>query len=749
MASIERTAYPILSKNPSNFELEELYSFTEEELDFLFKNFRTSRIKKNNLLLAKATLLKVYQRLGYFPDLDKVPKSIIQHIKIKLDINFAKPEIGSSALYDYKTKIRKYTGIKPFKEKMLKNLEKFIYNSARVKDDPVDIINTAIAEIIKKKYELPAFSTINGIAIRIRTKINHEFFNKVNQGLTKKDKEKIDNLLKPLENSDRTYYNQLKELPKRATLTHLKVWLSHLNWLENLGDIYQYLSDIPLKKILSFADEANVLDAGEMKDLRKPKRYTLILSLIYKMQLKTRDNLIAMFSKKIYTIRNNAKEKLEQIHQINRQLNEELIDTFNNVFNVFNDSKNNEDIVNKSNTLFRSRGGLDKLIENCTVVNAYKNNNYLPLLWSCFVSYRSIFFKIINAVTIQSSSEDKSLEKAVEYLKEIQTKKSKIISADVKINFVTENWRKLIVVKKENKTFYNRKNFEVCIFSYLVDELKSGDIFVEGTENYSDYRKQLSIWKECELVLDEYCQEIEIPNNSINFVSVLKKILEDLTKKVDDNFLENEQLVIENDKPKLKRGKREKPSQESQNQAQKLYNMLPERNLMDIICNNQHWVNFSRHFNPPSGSDPKIKNPFLSYILTTFAYGCNIGPLQMSRHIKHEISSHTLSYVNNKHINSDKLDKANVDILNAYNKFDLPKNWGDGKRAAADGTKIDIYEQNLLAEYHIRYGGYGGIAYHHVADNYVALFSHFIPCGIREAVYIIDGIIKKQIRNTT
>ncbi len=36
---------------------------------------------------------------------------------------------------------------------------------------------------------------------------------------------------------------------------------------------------------------------------------------------------------------------------------------------------------------------------------------------------------------------------------------------------------------------------------------------------------------------------------------------------------------------------------------------------------------------------------------------------------------------------------------------------------AADGTQVDTLIDNLLAESHIRYGGYGGIAYHHIADN--------------------------------
>jgi len=56
----------------------------------------------------------------------------------------------------------------------------------------------------------------------------------------------------------------------------------------------------------------------------------------------------------------------------------------------------------------------------------------------------------------------------------------------------------------------------------------------------------------------------------------------------------------------------------------------------------------------------------------------------------------------------------------------------------------NLYENNLLSERHIRYGGYGGIAYYHVSDTYIALFSHFIPCGVWEAVYILDGLTKNM-----
>jgi TnpA family transposase len=101
--------------------------------------------------------------------------------------------------------------------------------------------------------------------------------------------------------------------------------------------------------------------------------------------------------------------------------------------------------------------------------------------------------------------------------------------------------------------------------------------------------------------------------------------------------------------------------------------------------------------------------------MAAFCYGCNLGPSQTAR---------------------------SRERSDAYNQFYLPKLWGSGKHASADGTKWDLYEQNLLSGYHIRYGGYGGIGYYHVSDTYIALFSHFIPCGVWEAVHILDGLLK-------
>jgi hypothetical protein len=69
---------------------------------------------------------------------------------------------------------------------------------------------------------------------------------------------------------------------------------------------------------------------------------------------------------------------------------------------------------------------------------------------------------------------------------------------------------------------------------------------------------------------------------------------------------------------------------------------------------------------------------------------------------------------------------------------------GRGRAAIADGTHVKLRENNLLGSRHLRYGGRGGIAYHHIAYSYIALFTSFITCGVWEAVYILDALLKNR-----
>ena len=204
--------------------------------------------------------------------------------------------------------------------------------------------------------------------------------------------------------------------------------------------------------------------------------------------------------------------------------------------------------------------------------------------------------------------------------------------------------------------------------------------------------------------------------------------------------------VVINDKgePVIKRGLRRQPSASAQALEAALLERMPERNILDMLANVSSWTQCFRHLGPLSGSEPKLADPVRRYILTVFAYGFNLGPTEAARHMQGLATAHELSFTNRRHVSVAQLEAAIKDLVNAYHRCDLPKAWGSGSSAAADGTKYELAENSLLAEYSIRYGGYGGIAYHHVSDTYIALFSHFIPCGAYEGAYILDPFYQNK-----
>src|SRR5579864_8933936 len=102
----------------------------------------------------------------------------------------------------------------------------------------------------------------------------------------------------------------------------------------------------------------------------------------------------------------------------------------------------------------------------------------------------------------------------------------------------------------------------------------------------------------------------------------------------------------------------------------------------------------------------------------------------MARHLRGVLNADQIAHINHRHVTAEKLEAATRDIIDRFHRFTLPHYWGDEKRVAADGTHYELAEENLLVERHIRYGGYGGIAYHHGSDMYILLFAKILTTGL-------------------
>uniref|UniRef100_UPI001EE70374 transposase n=1 Tax=Streptomonospora alba TaxID=183763 RepID=UPI001EE70374 len=308
------------------------------------------------------------------------------------------------------------------------------------------------------------------------------------------------------------------------------------------------------------------------------------------------------------------------------------------------------------------------------------------------------------------------------------------------IAFGSGNWRRALSDRR-HPHMVDRRHFEAMVFCYLAEELRTGDIAVLGSNEYADWSANLLPWEECEQRLESFCAKVGLPATAEGFVAQLKNAHRDASAELESGYEDNADLFIdEAGVPRLKQRRGSGSSAAAEKLAEAIEARMPERSLMGIVARTAHWLGWHHQFGPASGSDPKLVDPLGRYSLTVFTGGANIGPAEAARHIA-GITARELSVARNRHIDLKKLNAAIAVVVNAFNELDVVRAWGDGTAVAADGTQVATYIDNLLAETSIRYGGVGGIAYHYVSDTYVALFSRFIPCGVWEAVHLIEGLL--------
>jgi Domain of unknown function (DUF4158) len=158
VASIERTAYPRFKRAVSSRELQESFTPRLDEIDWA-----RSKTRSEEHLLALVVLLKCYQRLGYFPDLVDVPTVVAEHIGGHLGLAADVRSVHESArtAERHRELVRTRLGVVYDPEQARKLAEQAIRDAVQAKDNPADLINVALEELVRARLELPGFSTLD------------------------------------------------------------------------------------------------------------------------------------------------------------------------------------------------------------------------------------------------------------------------------------------------------------------------------------------------------------------------------------------------------------------------------------------------------------------------------------------------------------------------------------------------------------------------------------------------------------
>ena len=309
---------------------------------------------------------------------------------------------------------------------------------------------------------------------------------------------------------------------------------------------------------------------------------------------------------------------------------------------------------------------------------------------------------------------------------------------------VPAKWRDLIVETTATGWRVDRIDYEVCVLLALRDRLRCKEIWVVGADRYRNPDDDVP--KDFEARRTEYYQELAQPANATDFVEKVKSDLAAALGRLNMALPRQSFVRLRSTGEKRISLTPLAPLSEPPNLVAlkaEIEKRWTGTGLLDVLKETALRTGMLKVFTT-SGDRVILSEADLHkrLLLSLYALGTNAGLKRVCS--GHEgVSYSELLHVERRFLSREGLRDANALVTNAILAHRLPSIWGQGTAScASDSKKFGAWDQNLMTEWHVRYGGRGVMIYWHVERKAACIHSQLKRCSSSEVAAMIEGVLR-------
>ena len=362
--------------------------------------------------------------------------------------------------------------------------------------------------------------------------------------------------------------------------------------------------------------------------------------------------------------------------------------------------------------------------------------------------YRRILPVILSALTFRtSSSSAQPLLGALAALTQTSERKPQFYAEDeVPIDGVIRpKLRDIVLEAGPGGTVHiNRINYEICVLQTLRDKLRTKEIWIEGAKRYCDPDQDLPA--DFDARREHYFDVLGQPMNAAQFVQSVRAGLRGALREFDQGLPANKDVKLKSRGGKARISLRPLGPQLDPTALEDLKAELARRwpmtSLLDVLKEVDLRTEFTPLFRATSPRQALLPDEVSRrLLLALFGIGTNIG-LKAIAAGPHKVSYKELLYIRQRFIHKTALQDATRRIADATYCIRKADIWGgSGTSCASDSTQLASWDQNLMTEWHQRYGGRGVMIYWHVDKRATCIHSQLKQVSSSEVAAMIEGVL--------
>ena len=711
--------------------------------------------------LGFAVQLKFMQVYGRFPERhDEIDPSVAQWLAVQLGTTtdmLAAYELNGRQGQRHQRTIRVFLGFRPTTGHDLQQLDQWLYSEVLPVDPQARHGRDAALDWCRAhRLEPPARDHLDRVIRSAVYRYETRQQATIHGRLSAASQAAIDRLLEgdePETDAARageavvTSLSHLKTDPGKPNLESLLATIVKLECIDGIGLSPAVFHEVPSKLIDQFRQRCTTESIRDLRRHPPAIRYSLVATFCWRRRQQLTDALIDLLLQVIHHLGARAEKRIDQRHfaafkkvrgkaRLLFKVAEATVDQPEGVIKEVVYPVVAQKTLQALVAEFKATGFDFEREVQATLRSSYSHH------------YRRMLMPVLDILSFQSNNTvHRPVIQALEVLKANRDHSRPYYTADEAPldGVIAKKWRDIVVEQDPaGQDRVHRINYEICVLRALRKRLRAKEIWVDGADRYRNPEHDLPT--DFAAQRDHYYQQLQMPRDA-------------------EAFIHHVQTTLRQGLTTLNGGLAGNPKVRLRQQGQNLIHLTPlERQpdpphtavlkreigrrwsdveLIDIFKEVDLRLNFTAAFRTTASRevlDPALLQRRL--LLCLFGIGTNVGLKRVASQ-QPGITVEELRYVKRRFVQKEALRTAIAEVVNGTFRIRNPAIWGDATTAcAADSKQFGAYDQNLMTEWHARYGGRGIMIYWHVETGSTCIYSKLRRCSSSEVAAMMEGVLR-------
>lgn len=637
--------------------------------------------------------------------------------------------------------VRLHLGFRWFGLTERERLSAFVYDEATHVEHTSARLARAEEFLRDHQILVPAVSTLRRLVGEQQERARHTLFARMMEFLPTGMQARLDALLH-VEADHRVSPLQFLKEPPGLPSPHALIRLTtKLDYIHDTGVLALDLAWLNNNLHTALARQALPLSAYRLRELQAPRRYTLLVCFLHHTYHETLDYLVDMYSKLMTATYRRAQHDLDEAVKRHRTTLRDSLQSFHMIGQTLVDDTVPPEAIRTTVFAQIPSKRLQAQLQEAKHWRTGATSDVFPLVMKRYSYVRQFAPTLLDHLSVAlEPTGSPALLDALAILRDLNATGRRTLPEDLPLACIPKRLRAFVGTHGTS----NRRAYEGAILTALRDEIKRGNVWIQGSKRYGkleDFFLPEAPWT---IRRHDFFRKAGLPAVPEEAAAFLTARLNDAYDRFLATLPTNADVTVDEEGWHLSTAPADTLSLAEDDRVAALQawfaNKVATIRLPDLLLAVDNALDWTRHFIPVGRRTTRTAEEVCQVVATLMAYGCNLGPETMAR-LTNGITYETIQRITDWYLHAEALQAALADMVNAIAALETTQVWGDGSTSSRDGQRFLFPRRVLQRTYSHQLGDFALEFYTFIANNYAPFYTVPIECTERDAPYVLDGLL--------